>query len=87
MPKSPPCLPATKKLTAARRDNLEIDEWARTCGREVSPGEINMRRDLKKARRKRAKNRRDYAGLILKFSESAAASAANGQSKTKPQPR
>jgi hypothetical protein len=79
-------MPTSPNSSTARRDNLEIDEWARTCGRDVSPGEINMRRDLKKARRKRAKNRRDYAGLLLKFSKSAAACAAKGKSTTKPKP-
>jgi hypothetical protein len=42
---------ATKPMTAARRDNLEIAEWARTCGRDVTEDELRCLRSLKRGRR------------------------------------
>ncbi len=73
----------TRKLTQARRDKLEIDEWARTCDRPVSQNEIRVLRKCRRVIRQSYKLEADYARVNRMFSKSAAAS---GKSTTKPKP-
>ena len=82
---------ATKKLTPARRDNLEIDEWARTCGRPVSKAQIRTMRKTKRVLRQMKDLEATYAHYrrtiprspVIPFLESGKARASSGCPKTK----
>ena len=51
---------AMKPMTPARRDNQEIADWARTCGRNVTADELRCLRSLKRLRRPQLRLREVY---------------------------